>query len=175
MDVFNEIEQQFIQTYGLAHFNLIWRYIEENDIMEFYQKGRKTPEDLLYFGFHYGLVSIVAFCYCKLKVPIDLHGVLSKDFQIVGSADLDVETNSNNQAMFSSGVPIESNPGAKEGMVISTWDKFSLKRTKCFEFLCRMKNFSSYKVEKNNKGKNVFMYTIVDKYVEGYKLLDVTF
>jgi len=171
----NQFEKQFIEVYGLNHFYDIFEYIQNNEIMDFYMKDRNTAEDLLQFGFHYGLVSLVAFCYCKLKVSVDILETISKDFKIINSdipETLELDNHSG-RYMFRAGVPIIHSPNARDGMMIATWDKFTPYRQKCFDYLVRMKRFSKCKMEPVNNGKLKYTYTIVDKYIDGYKLLDV--
>jgi len=153
------LEQHFVDTYGEPVFNRIHQYIIDNDILDFYLKARDRPRDLFDFGFHYGIVEIVAFCYCVLKCPIDINEVIQGYYK---SIDSSTEISKNINA-----VPIESS-GGQSGIIISTSDRFTPMRNKCIKFMIRMQKFSTYKVE---KGK--FIYSIVDKYIKLYRLLEV--
>lgn len=163
MEILTSLEQHFIQVYGNTVFHSIRGFIIESDILDFYLKARQTPCDLFDFGFHYGIVEIVAFCYCVLKCHIDINTVVNGYYKSIESSPEIAEGN----RLCSITAPVES-LGGKAGIVIETIDKFTPSRRKCIKFMILMKKFSRYKVEKRK-----FIYRIVEKYVEPYRLLEV--
>ena len=162
------LEKRFLEVYGESVFERIQEFILENDILDFYLKSRGTPRELFDFGFHYGIVEIVAFCYCYLKVPLDIHQVIGGYYKSIGST-ADTTDWDAKRPLGQNAVPVHS--GSKDGncgIVIGTIDKFTPLRVECIRYLLRMQKFSRYRVQ---NGK--FIYTIVDKYVESYRLLEV--
>lgn len=162
------IEQQFLEVYSEPVFSRIQEFIVENDILDFYLKARKTPRDLFDFGFHYGIVEIVAFCYCTLRLPINIYATIGGYYKSIGSS-ADVTDWEAKRPLGQNATPVHS--GSKDGkcgIVIGTIDKFTPLRLETIKYLIRMQKFSKYKVE---KGK--FIYTIVDRYIEPYRLLEV--
>ena len=83
-----ELEEQFVKVYGVNTFYNVYEYIKFHDILDFYMRARENPEDLCLFGFHYGIVPIVTFCYCVLKVPLDINNVVSGYFKCINSTTL---------------------------------------------------------------------------------------
>lgn len=162
------LEKRFLEVYDESVFNRIQEFILENNILDFYLKARKTPGELFDFGFHYGIVEIVAFCYCAIKLPINISETIKGYYKSIGSSadttDWDVK-----RPLGQNAVPVHS--GSKDGncgLIVGTIDKFTPLRVECVRYLLRMQKFSKYKVE---KGK--FIYTIVDKYIKSYRLLEV--
>lgn len=154
------LEQRFVDVYGEPVFQRIHQYIIDNNILDFYLKARNKPRDLFDFGFHYGIVEIVAFCYCVLKCPIDINEVIQGYYKSIDSTD-EISKDMN-------AVPIQSSSGGQSSIIIGTSDRFTPMRRECIKFMIRMRNFSTYKME---KGK--FIYSIVEKYIKLYQLLEV--
>lgn len=165
-------EKQFIETYGQDHFNELFDFIKDNDIVDFYNKARNDPNDLCYFGFHYGLITIVAFCYCKLKLELDIHSITNGYFKQVNSSTIEYHQEKNRQMAINT--PVIYDPSAPDGIIFATIDKFTAKRVRCLNYLIKMIKFSRYKFKKETaKEKLKYYYTIVDKYIEAYRLLEV--
>lgn len=159
------LEQQFRLVYGDTVFRQISEFIHKNNIVDFYVKARQTPQALFDFGFHYGIVEIVAFCYCVLKCPIDINTTVSGYYKSIGSSpEMIAELNGKLSPVT---VPVTTS-GGQSGIVFGTLDKFTPLRINCIKFMLAMKKFSRYKIV---RGK--FIYEIVDKYVEPYRLLKV--
>lgn len=171
----NQYEKEFAKVYGEDHFNDLYAFIQKNDILEYYKKARNSddPMNLFHFGFHYGLVSIVAFCYCHLKLSLAIHEVIDGYFKMVDSTTPEFIEQDGDRQMMGVGTPIIHNPGAKDGMIFATIDKYTKSREKCMNYLLRMIRFSKYMLERKNNKKSVYVYTVVDKYIDAYKLLDV--
>jgi hypothetical protein len=140
----------------------------ENDILDFYMKARNDPELLCHFGFHYGILSILAFSYCQLRVPLDISNTIGGYFKYINSETPEFIDTIEGRKVAQQGVPIIHNASANDGIVFATIDKFTPERKKCMEFLLRMRRFS--KVEQK---KTKYIYTIVERYVQEYKLLEV--
>ena len=172
-----ELEKRFIKIYGLEKFSLIKDFIIENDILDFYLKARNKAMDLFNFGFHYGIIEIVAFCYCSLKLPIDINGVIDGYYKLIESSVEAIEI-ANGREVSVTQVPVETEKGTKQGIVIGTidqataWMGFTESRLNCIKYMIRMQKFSKYKIIKGS-GNPKFIYQIVDKYVNSYKLLEV--
>lgn len=168
----NELELGFIKTCGQDVYDEITEYIIDNDILDFYMKARTTTMDLFNFGFHYGILPIVAYCYCKLKLPIDIHSTVSGYFKYVNSeTPTTTESDASGKSMTGIGVELISNPHANDGIFFGTLDKYTKARTACMEFLLNMKKFSRVTIIRQDKACN-FIYTIVEKYVSEYHLLE---
>ncbi len=163
----NKYEKLFIEVYGQNHFYEICNFIKENDIMDIYKKSRNEPEGLCHFGFHYGLITIVSFCYCKLKLSLQIHDVINEYFKFYNST-----TRETNEKVFTLDAPIIHQPNANDGLLVSTLDKYTPERTKCMDYLLKMIKFSKCRISKE-KNKIKYVYTIVDKYIEHYRLLEV--
>jgi len=167
----NEYEKEFIQIYGMEYFIELAEFIKEHDIYEYYNKARNNPMDLLHFGFHYGIISIVAFCYCQLKLSLEIHEVVNGYFKSVNSTTPEfIEIGEGNREISCISVPIIYSPGSKDGIVFATIDKFTTMRQKCMNYLLKMIRFSKVDLKKDKK-KYKYIYTIVDKYVQDYQLL----
>jgi hypothetical protein len=160
MDGLNLIEHRFVQVYGHPCFHRISEFIQKHDLLDYYLKARQSPHDLFEFGFHYGIIEIVAFCYCVLECPIEITSIIQGYYQSLTSSP-DQATNDLNA------VPVETS-GGRSGIIIGTLDKFTASRNECIKFMIRMQKFSRCKL---TQGK--FVYQIVNKYVEQYRLLDV--
>lgn len=154
------LEQQFLDVYGSPTFERIQDFVLRNDILDFYLKSRHSSRDLFDFGLHYGVIEIVAFCYCHLKVSVDINNVVSGYYKAITSSPDTIDSDE--------ATPVYSENGGNAGLIVGTIDKFTPSRLECIRFMIRMKKFSKYNVE---KGK--FIYTIVDKYVKSHRLLEV--
>lgn len=162
------LEEKFLDVYGDSVFERIQEFIIASDILDFYLKARKTPRELFDFGFHYGIVEIVAFCYCTLRIPIDIHTTIGGYYKSIGSS-ADATDWDAKRPLGLSATPVHSeSQDAKCGLIVGTIDKFTPLRVECIRFMIRMQKFSRYRVQ---NGK--FIYTIVDKYIEPYRLLEV--
>jgi hypothetical protein len=168
----NKYEEEFVKIYGMDYFIELYEFIKENDIMEYYNKSRSTPMDLLNFGFHYGIISIVAFCYCQLKLSLEIHEVVNGYFKSINSTTPEFIEIGEGREMSIICVPIVHSPGSKDGIVFATIDKFTTMRQKCMNYLLKMIRFSKVNMKKDGK-KLKYIYTIVDKYIQDYQLLDV--
>ncbi len=157
-------EKEFIELYGQSVLKKISTYIFDNEIQEAYLKSRDSPKTLFEFGLHYGILEIVAFCYCHLKCPININEEIQR---YVSTLESSPDIFRDSSAVFSR-EPLISGGGCT-GITIRTLDKFTEKRNECIKFLIRMKRFSCYTV---TNGK--FLYQIVDKYVKPYRLLEVS-
>lgn len=157
----NKYENEFIDTFGVNVFYDVWDYIKYHDLIDFYNISKSDPLDLFMFGFHYGIMPIIMFCYCKLKVTIDIDNVVNGYFKTINSTTLD-----NNEI----GASIIHSHGNKDGIILATIDKFTLARKACMKYIMSMKKYSKYIIQSENK-KLKFMYTIVDRYVDEYNLL----
>lgn len=158
MNELNTLELGFIETYGQDLFEEISLFIQDNDLFEYYCKARNKAIDLFNFGFQYGLLPIVVYGYCKLKLPINIDTTVNGYYKQVNSNDL---TN----------IELISDPHANDGIIFSTFDKYTKGRTDCMKFLINMKKFSQCtRMSENNKCQ--FVYTIVEKYISMYHLLD---
>lgn len=171
--VLNSYEKLFSDTYGEGYFDDIKQFILQNDLMDFYQKAREDPDLLLHFGFHYGILAIVAFCYCKLQVKTDINNVIGGYFKTINSTTPEtiIVEDGTQKPVSGVGVPIIYSDSAKDGITFATIDKYTEARVKCMNYLLRMKKFSKYEIERVQYGKPRYMYQIVDKYVEHYQLL----
>lgn len=161
------LEEKFLVVYGETVFARIQEFIIENDILDFYLKARKTSRELFDFGFHYGIVEIVAFTYCTLKIPIDINACIKGYYTSIGSS-ADATDWDAKRPLGMNATPVHTSNDGKCGLVVGTIDKFTPLRVETIRYLIRMQKFSKYRVE---KGK--FIYTIVDKYIEPYRLLEV--
>jgi hypothetical protein len=170
----NNYEKQFIEIYGIEKFYEIYNFIKENDILDCYNKARDNPIQLCRFGFHYGIISIVAFCYCGLKLSLNIHDEINGYFKTVNSTTPELIDNATNREIYSYGVPIIHSQGANDGICIATIDKFTPGRTQCMKYLLRMIRFSKYTIVKNGPTDKIkYSYKIVDKYINDYQLLAV--
>ena len=160
----NQYETEFIETFGVNVFYDVLEYITHHDIIDFYNKSN-NPEDLLMFGFHYGILPIVAFCYCKLKVTTDIDDVVNGYFKNVNSTTIE---NDNGNANI--GIPLIHSYSNKDGIILATIDKFTGARKECMKYLLSMKKYSKYNIVRE-KSKLKYKYKIVDRYVDEYKLL----
>jgi hypothetical protein len=158
-------EERFIQIYGDKIFQTIRQSIVDDNIMEFYLKVR-DPKDLFDFGFHYGIPEIVAFCYCVLKCPIDIDREIQSYYKMIESSPEIVEMIGNRQLSLNS-VPVSSS-GGRAGITVGSIDTFTKKRIRCIKYIIKIRKFSRYTVEKGR-----FIYRIVDRYVDSYRLLEV--
>jgi len=156
----NNLEKDFIEVYGVSTFNKINQYIQDNDIYEYYMLAKKN-NTLFKFGFHYGILEIVSYCYCVLKIPIIIDEFIDDYYKTI---DTSVESESNLEA------PLINNMSANSGLTIAAWDKFTEKRNICAKYLIDMKKFSKYNIIRS-KRKCKFEYKIVDKYIKQYDLL----
>jgi hypothetical protein len=165
-----DIEQEFIATLGVNVFYDVYEYIKYHEIIDFYNKARKSNDgkELCLFGVHYGILAIVVFCYCKLKVSLDIDNVTNGYFKTINSTTIEVCDNDEMQI----GTPL-IHGNYRDGITLATIDKFTLQRSQCIQFLIRMKRFSKFVIEQNCiYKKQHYIYTIVDTYVDKYKLLE---
>lgn len=175
LNTLTQYEKDFVKIYGLNDLFRIFEYMKGHDILDFYRKSRDDPTQLLDFGFHYGIIQIVAFCVCHLEVEFDILQTISGDYKIINS-DIPEVVDEDNQGrqMTRAGVPIIHTPSAPDGMIITAWDKFSPARNECLKYLVRMKTFSKRVPKTNEKTKRIqHFYKINPRHVKGYKLLDV--
>lgn len=162
----NSYEKKFIEIYGLYRFHEIYNFILSHNILDIYNKSHNTPDDLFHFGFHYGILPIVSFCYCVLRIPLEIHQVIDGYFKTINST---TPENGNKHE-----IPLIHSPGAADGMVIATLDVYTANRSKCRDYLIRMIKFSKCERVKNNPNEKLkYIYTIVDKYIDSYHLLEV--
>ena len=140
--------------------------------MEQYATARNSPMELCLFGFQYGLVEIVAFCYCSLKISLEINEVINGYFKIVNSTVPEFCEKEGKYEKVEIGIPILHQFQANDGLMISTLDKFTEGRRRCMNYLLRMKKFSKYSIQKKNHQYS-YWYRIVDKYISDYSLLDV--
>jgi hypothetical protein len=154
-----QLEKEFIDVFGIKIYDNIKNYIIENDIMDFYMISNNDPYLLLKFGFRFGILPIVAFCYCINKCKVHLNN-------LIGEFYINISTDTINDNDYS--IPLVHDMNARDGITLTTFDKYTICRNKCVQYMVDMKKFSRYTLE---KGK--FMYMICDKYVEQYNLLSV--
>lgn len=147
-------EVEFIKVFGQKTFEKVQKYIVENDLVTAYMKAREDPQDLFKFAFHYGIIQIVSFCYCILKISVDIHEAIGGYHISIQSGD-----NSSTQVLAESG-------GFNKGISISTMDKYTNKRNECIVYMEKVRRYSVY-TKKDKK----FLYQVKDKYIEDYQLL----
>ena len=165
-----DYEKLFAETYGQYYFDKMQKFIMDNDLVEWYEKAKGDPYDLCLFGFHFGLVSIVAFCYCKLGTPLDIYDVVDGYYKMVNSETLELVEEDGKRKSVMTGVSVIHDYGARDGLILATIDKYTEMRTHCMKYLLKMVRFSKYKRIKDGK-KTKYIYTINDKYVKDYNLL----
>lgn len=153
-------ELSFIQTFGQSTFDELVDFINDHGLMEEYQKAKVNPTELAYFAFKYGIIEILVFCYCSLKISLDFNDLIENHYNNISPK---VENNMT--------VSIRAG-GSQNGLLISTLDSYSEGRLKCYKFLIRMKKFSTFKSRKINN-KIHFLYEINPKWIEPYNLLTV--
>jgi len=156
---YTQLEYEFIDTFGIKIYSNIKNYIIINDIMDFYMLHRNDVYSLLKFGFRYGLLPIVAFCYCVKKCKVYLNNLIGEFYINISSETISDNTNA---------TLLTHDKNANDGITIITFDKYTINRNECAKYLVDMKKFSRYTLE---QGK--FMYRIQDKYIEQYNLLCV--
>lgn len=150
------MELQFNQIYGSSVTDKIKAFLINNELLPHYIKIKDNPDELLRFGVHYGIIELVAFCYCHLKCPVDISEIVS-GYNITIYSSLNIENK----------VALETE-SANSKMSAVTIDKYTENRQKCISYLIDMKKFSKCKFI-NKKA----IYTINPIYVEDYKLLNV--
>lgn len=144
-----------MDIYGPVMYQKVKTYIVDNDLEEHYNMA-KTPEQLLHFGYHFGVLPIVTFCYCYLRLRIAIHDFINNYYYSV----------SKNEANGLVAVLETSSKGSN--MTFHSDDKWARERALCTRYLVDMIKFSKYKVE---NGK--FIFRIVPKYIDQYHLLDI--
>ena len=169
----SDYEQKFIEVYGLERLKRLSVFMEAHGLIEKYQQVRASPIELCGFGFQYGLVEIVAFCYCHLKISLDIRQVVDGHFKIVNSTQPEfTELTPDGREVARLGIPTIHHFGAPDGMVIATLDEFTAGRRACLDYLLRMIRFSRYTITKDGRAFH-YLYRVVDKYIDSYRLLEV--
>ena len=167
-----QFEQHFQEVFGLDRFQELVNFIQLHDLLSQYQKVRNSPEELCRFGFQYGLIEIVAFCYCCLKISLDISDVINGHFKIVNSTIPEFTENEFGRMITGFQESVLHRPSANDGLVMTTLDKFTEGRQKCLNYLLKMKKFSKFVIQKAGS-RYSYQYRIVDKYISAYNLLNV--
>ena len=164
----NALEKEFLDIYGASTFQRVKQYIVDNDLEDCYNARKNTVETLLDFGYHFGILPIVSFCYVYKRHSVSIHNFIDNYYKEVSSVTDCVEKGLKRDS-FLSLVPATSG-GENSRIIFGTTDKYTKQRLICTDYLIRMIKFSNYRV---HKGK--FLYSIVPKYIEHYRLMDIVF
>jgi len=168
-------ETEFIEIFGIDKFEKVYDFMQHNNILDFYKKAKNDANDLFNFGVSYGILTIVAFTYCHCKIKVDIFETINGYFKHVNSTTPETpETITENcqiKEVSRIGIPLIYNSHAKDGMVFATIDKYTKQRSQCIKYLTKMKQFSKYDIQTTKNNKNIFMYQIIDRYIEPYELL----
>lgn len=169
----NEIETQFIKIYGKKTYEKIKNYVIDSDIGIYYDLCTKSgdPNDLFKFGFHYGILEIVAFCYCYLKIEANINDIISGYYSVFESENpISIEQDfDRNVYKGRTAVPTGYQ---RTKMIAATIDKYTVYRKKCIDYLINIRKYSKYNVSRSN-GKVIFSYQINEKHIEPNNLLNV--
>lgn len=164
----NALEKEFQEIYGPAIFQRVKQYIVDNNLEDCYNAKRNTIETLIDFGYHFGILPIIVFCYVYKRHSLNIHSFIDNYYKEIESVTDSVEKGPVRDSSLTL-VPVTSS-GENSRLIIGTTDKYTKQRLICTNYLIKMIKFSNYRVE---KGK--FLYTIVPKYIEDYRLMDVVF
>jgi len=154
------MESEFSTVFNEQTIQSIVNFIHEHGLVDKYLDVSEDPNKLFDFGMEYGLIEIIVYCYCIKKCSVDIHGIIQK---YTGKVDSHNDNNDNCILVDSSS---NTGLGGLKGQVV--WDRFSYRRQACLNYLHRMIKFS-----KCSKHGQKFMYTIVDKYIDQYRLLNL--
>lgn len=149
----NQIEAEFVDNFGLEIASLTKNFIVEHGFDAEYRQASNNFSNLLLFGMKYGLVEIVAYCYCVKQVPVDIPSLIQ---QYTGKVE--------NPIIPDNCVTVDGQRSSNISLGANLWDRFSYQRQSCIQFLYRMIKFS-------HRFKNSNLYKIVPKYIEPYRLL----
>jgi len=161
-------EHAFAEIYGADRLESLSEFIRIHDLTDQYLRIRDDPVELCTFGFQYGLVEIVAFCYCHLRIALDIRKVLDGHFKILNSTLL----KDDERQITAFQVPLIYSKDSPDGLVITTLDEYTAGRRECLAYLTRMIRFSRYTITRRGR-EFQYAYRVVDKYIEPYQLLKV--
>ncbi len=121
----------FRDFYGQDCVDNIFIYMQDNEIVEEFEKIKDKPIDLFNFSVKYGIIEIVQFMYEKLEIEYD-HSL------ILGFDSVLATTNSHIAA------PIKTD-STNDKCSIQVWDKFSKGRNICIAYLVKMMRYSKHR------------------------------
>lgn len=76
------MEVEFLRYYTNNMYQKVQQYIIDYNLFEEYNKSVKDKDELLKFGYYYGILPIVAFCYCILKCEVDIDKFVKRPLDI---------------------------------------------------------------------------------------------
>ena len=138
----------FRDFYGQDCINNIFIYMQDNEIVEEFEKIKDKPIDLFIFSVKYGIIEIVQFMYEKLDIEYDHSLILGFDSVLTTSTNTDSHI----------AAPIVTD-SRNDKCSVQVWDKFSKDRNICIAYLVKMMRYS-----KHRSANKKFYYKFNKKY-----------
>ncbi len=139
-----ELLNEFRIQYGKELVSMIYEYMEENNILDEFDKIYNDPTKLFHFGVKYGIYEIVEFLYEAKNIEYNYDIILkyrphlNSSAQILNSGKIPISTGSNNTKVN-----------------LQLWDRFSKYRDICINYLIKMAKYSRVR---NEKGKFFYKF-----------------